>query len=205
MNILEVENISKSFGKKIILREVSFNAQQGKIIGIIGENGSGKSTLLRILVGLLSSNSGTVKVQGTLGYCPQEPLVFESLTVRENFEYFATAYDMKRKKNVSWKAAKNELVERFQFQQYEDVLVSQLSGGTKQKLNLCLSLLHSPDLLILDEPYAAFDWVTYLYFWDFISELRDLRKSLILVSHFIYDRSKIDLTFELKEGILKCV
>ena len=202
--ILEVESVSKSFGRKRVLDQVSFHAERGKITGIIGENGSGKTTLLKIIVGLLSATNGTTRLHGSTGYCPQEQLVFSSLTLRENLNFFATAYGLSRAADQDWKSVVEELVERFRLGDYLDMLVSKLSGGTKQKLNLCLALIHSPDLLILDEPYAAFDWESYLYFWDFVTEFKERGKSFLIVSHIIYDRSIIDQVYELKEGQLKC-
>lgn len=79
--IIEVENISKSFGRRVVLRDASFLIRKGEITGIVGENGAGKTPLLKILIGLLTHNSGTVWIKGTVGYCPQEMLVFERLTV----------------------------------------------------------------------------------------------------------------------------
>ena len=85
-----------------------------------------------------------------------------------------------------------------------DTLVSRLSGGTKQKLNLILALIHSPELLILDEPYAAFDWESYLYFWKLVERLKAQGVSFLIISHLIYDRSHIDRIYELRNGGLIC-
>jgi len=204
-NMLIVKNVSKSFGRHVVLKGVSFQIQRGEIVGIVGENGAGKSTLLKIIMGLLPPNSGSVKIQGGVGYCPQETMVFERLTVRENFQYFATAYGLNRKGGEpSWESRMDVLIKQFHFKKYENMLFSQLSGGTKQKLNLSLSILHSPEIIVLDEPYAAFDWETYLHFWNYALEMRSQGNSIILVSHFVYDRSKIDTLYELKEGRVKC-
>jgi ABC-type multidrug transport system ATPase subunit len=204
--ILEVGHVAKSFGSRNVLRDVTFKMQRGEILGIVGENGSGKSTLLRILVGLLPPAAGKVTAHGSVGYCPQELLIFETLTVQENFRYYVSAYGLDQTRDTSlWEGAKNDLLERFRFRQYANMLVSELSGGTKQKLNLSLALLHSPDILILDEPYSGFDWETYLHFWDFAGELRSQGRSILVVSHFVYDRSKFNALLELKDGVLQCV
>lgn len=205
-DLLEVRNVAKSYGKKNVLKDVSLSMRSGQLIGISGENGSGKSTLLKIIVGLLKPNAGAVSMRKRVGYCPQDMLVFETLTVEENFAYFAAAYGLTRRgKQAAWEEKKNHLLKRFQFAPYNDVIVSTLSGGTKQKLNLSLALLHSPGLLILDEPYSGFDWETYLHFWDYARELQSEGKGILIVSHFIYDRQKFDALFELKEGVLRCV
>lgn len=203
--ILSIENVSKSFGSYVVLRNISFHAKKGEIVAVVGENGAGKSTLLKILTGLLAPSTGAVKIQGVMGYCPQETTVFEKLTVNENFLYFATAYGIASAgEQPSWESRKNELLKRFNFQKYENRQVSQLSGGTKQKLNLSISILHSPDIIVLDEPYAAFDWETYLHFWEYALEMRSLGKTILLVSHFVYDHSRIDTLLELKDGRISC-
>ena len=83
-----------------------------------------------------------------------------------------------------------------------DTRVARLSGGTRQKLNLVLALMHSPELLILDEPYAAFDWESYLYFWKLVATLKEKGTSFLIVSHLVYDQKNIDRIFELKKGKL---
>lgn len=205
-SVLDVRRVAKSFGRHQVLRDVSFRMGQGEIVGIVGENGAGKSTLLQILLGLSAPHAGDVAVRGRVGYCPQDLMIFETLTVRENFRYFAAAYGLLQpKRTAPWEARMAALLRRFRFQQYEHTLAANLSGGTKQKLNLSLALLHAPDVLILDEPYTGFDWETYLHFWGLAEELRDRGNSLLIVSHFVYDRSKFDRLFELTEGVLRCV
>lgn len=178
--ILSVANIAKSFGRHQVLRNVTLEMRKREIVGIAGENGSGKSTLLKIIVGLLSPNAGTISAQEKIGYCPQEMLIFETLTVAENFAYFATAYGLTGKNQTNpWRETEKHLLERFRFEPYEDGLVSTLSGGTKQKLNFCLAVLHRPELLILDEPYSGFDWETYLHFWEYAEELKAAGKCIL--------------------------
>jgi ABC-type multidrug transport system ATPase subunit len=204
--ILKVLDIVKSFGRRSVLNGVSLSMRRGELSGIVGENGAGKSTLLKILVGLTVADSGNVMTNGRIGYCPQDSLVFETLTVKENFHYFASAYGLERNKEDGgdWEKEKDVLLEHFKFKQYENALVSTLSGGTKQKLNLSLALLHAPDILILDEPFTGFDWETYLHFWKLTEALRSAGKSLLIVSHFIYDREKFDRIYELKDGVIEC-
>jgi ABC-type multidrug transport system ATPase subunit len=204
-HILRVNHIAKTFGRRKVLNDISFQVDKGKILAIMGENGAGKSTLLKIMVGLLKPDAGNIELHGSLGYCPQELMIFERLTMWENLKYFYTAYNLE--KNPSLREEKKVLgkwLERFKFEEYRDMQAGQLSGGTKQKLNLTLALMHEPDILILDEPYAAFDWQTYLHFWELAAEFRDKGKSVIVVSHIIYDKTKIDLLYQLKEGNLQC-
>jgi ABC-type multidrug transport system ATPase subunit len=203
---LAARHVAKSFGRRPVLRGVTFEVRGGEIAGVVGENGAGKSTLLKILVGLLAPSGGEVEVRGRVGFCPQDLMVYEALTVAENMEYFATAYGMRpHAPRSTFPARKAELLERLGFVPYEHTRVSRLSGGTKQKLNLCLALLHVPDVLILDEPYAGFDWETYLRFWELAGSLRTQGGSILVVSHLVHDRSRFDRLYELQDGLLRCV
>lgn len=203
--VLRTLHVAKSFGRHRVLRDVSFELRQGELVGVVGENGTGKSTLLKILVGLLAPSAGRVWIDGRTGYCPQGLAVFEALTVAENFRYFAEAYALDRRAQPrGWQAVKGDLVERFRLAEHEHRLVFELSGGTKQKLNLCVALLHSPDVLILDEPYSGFDWETYLRFWDYAEGQRSAGRSVLIVSHFVNDRGRFDRILALKDGALQC-
>jgi ABC-2 type transport system ATP-binding protein len=202
--LIYAENISKSFGKNNVLKNVSFQIRDAELNGLVGENGTGKSTLLKIIVGLLNSDSGSFKVEGKRGYCPQEQLLFERLTVRENFIYFAQAYNIKSPRN-GFEANLNNILREFNFINVKNKIVSELSGGTKQKLNLALALIHNPDVLILDEPYSGFDWETYLHFWEITERLRAEGKSIFIVSHLIHDQEKFNRIYKLHNGELKCV
>lgn len=205
-NILEVRGAAKSFGRRSIFRDVSFDLRPGEVVGITGENGSGKTTLLRIVVGLIRPDEGSVAVRGRLGYCPQDMAVFDTLTVRENFAFFAAAYGLGGSvRDGAWAAEMARLLDRFRFSSYEGAVVSTLSGGTRQKLNFCLSVLQGPDLLVLDEPYSGFDWETYLHFWEFAADLRRGGRSVLVVSHFVYDRGPFDRVYKLGPGGLACV
>ncbi|MDH4197345.1 MAG: ABC transporter ATP-binding protein [Candidatus Aminicenantes bacterium] len=205
VDVLEVRNVAKAFGRRRVLRDVNFSLRRGEMVGIVGENGSGKTTMLKIIVGLLSPSAGEVSVREKVGYCPQEMLVFETLTVDENFAYFAAAYGLRQGPGTDgWRDRERFLLSRFRFAPYKDMLVSNLSGGTRQKLNLSLAVLHEPGLLILDEPYSGFDWETYLYFWEYAAALKAAGACFLVVSHFLYDRGKFDKVYELREGVLRC-
>ncbi len=199
---IEVRHVRKAFGRRVVLEDVTFKLERGTLASIEGENGTGKSTLLKIIVGLIAPSAGEVSMHGRPGYCPQEANVFDTLTVREHFRYFGIAYGLSEDK---WRAAMGALLDSLHFAKYESFLISQLSGGTKQKLNLALALLHDPDLLVLDEPYAGFDWETYLRFWNIAAELKARGKSILVVSHLVYDRAKFDSLLRLSEGVLQCV
>jgi len=197
--ILKVENIAKAFGKNNVLKNVSFEMSSSSLYGIVGENGSGKSTLLKIIVGEWKSDAGKISAEGRLGYCPQNTLLFSQLTVDEHFRYFAAAYGIEKATLISRSEA---LMNRFNFKKYQKEKVVNLSGGTQQKLNLAIALLHQPSLLILDEPYNGFDWDTYLRFWDYANQLREEGCAILVVTHFLTEKERFDKIYNLEQGQL---
>jgi ABC-type multidrug transport system ATPase subunit len=198
--ILKAENIAKSFGKKSVLRDVSLNMDAGSLEGIVGENGSGKSTLLKIIVGRWKADKGSISINGRMGYCPQKILLFPQLTVNENFRYFSAAYKLSKKEYLN---SRDILLEYFNFRNFMNERIENLSGGTQQKLNLSLALLHQPDLLILDEPYNGFDWDTYLRFWEYADNLQNNGCAILIVTHLISEKQRFDRIYNLENGYLK--
>jgi ABC-type multidrug transport system ATPase subunit len=170
----------------------------GEVVGLVGENGSGKSTLMKVLVGALAADAGTIERQGRLGYCPQEPVVYERLTCDEHFELFGHAYRMPPAEE---RASRRRLYETLGFERYAGTRADQLSGGTLSKLNLGLALLADPEVLLLDEPYAGFDFDTYLRFWDLVAERRTGGRSVLIISHFVVDEDRFDRIVQLRDGL----
>jgi ABC-2 type transport system ATP-binding protein len=207
--LLAAGGISKSYGKRRILHDVSLEVRAGSIVGICGENGAGKSTLLRILMGLLPPDTGSVSCGVRTGYCPQQVQLFDQLTVDEHFRYYACAYATRAngrslRSATELKRRTDELKDMLQLFPANGQQVRALSGGTQQKLNLALALLHDPQLLILDEPYAGFDWETYLRFWDIAGELRAAGKGILIVSHLVFDHKQFNTLCTLAHGALTC-
>jgi ABC-2 type transport system ATP-binding protein len=203
--VVRATGVRKSFGRDVwplrrrveVLKGADLHVCQGELVGLVGENGSGKSTLMEILVGLLARDGGEVERPARLGYCPQLPMLWEKLTVEEHFALFARAYGMDDAQRDRAAAA---LLEELQFTRYHGYRVEQLSGGTRQKLNLALALMHEPELLLLDEPYAGFDWETYLRFWDMSERRRDAGMGILIVSHFLTERERLDRVYTLVNG-----
>lgn len=194
--VLAVTGVMRRFGRRAVLRGVSFTAHPGEMIGIVGENGAGKTTLLRVIAGLIAPSHGRVGVRGRLGYCPQEPQVHAALTIAQNLEWFGAAYGLD---DLGWAEA---LLDRLAFGQYRRTLVCNLSGGTRQKLNLVLTLMHRPQVLLLDEPYQGFDWETYLRFWEIAEEGRRAGQAIVVVSHLLHERGRFDRLLRLQDGVL---
>jgi ABC-2 type transport system ATP-binding protein len=194
--VLVAEDIRKSYGHRRVLTGADLTVEPGRLVAVVGENGAGKSTLLKTLAGTLAADSGTVRLHGRLGYCPQEAVVSDNLTVGQHLRYFAAAYrlpDLGRGE---------ELLERLGFATFRDTNAGALSGGTRQKLNLTLALLHDPDVLLLDEPYQGFDWETYLRFWDLVGDLRERGKAVVVITHLVFEQERFDVLADLKDGRL---
>jgi ABC-type multidrug transport system ATPase subunit len=192
--IIAARQVQKAYGRRPVLRGVDLDVAAGALVAIVGENGAGKSTLLQVLAGTLAVDAGSVDVGGSVGYCPQEPVLNEALTVDQHLRYFAAAYRLRTLRRAE------ELLEVLQFSDYRDRVVEELSGGTRQKLNLALALLHDPDVLLLDEPYQGFDWETYLRFWDLVDELRNRGKAIIVITHLVFERQRFDRLYSLEQG-----
>ncbi|WP_302080759.1 ABC transporter ATP-binding protein [Salinibaculum rarum] len=182
-----------------VLDGATLHVERGQVVGIMGENGSGKSTLMGILAGVLDHDAGVVDRAGTIGWCPQEPRLYDRLTVDETFDLFGTAYGMTDEEIVE---AREWLTDVLDFERFRDRQVRNLSGGNRQKVNLSVALMHQPDLLLLDEPYTGFDWETFLAFWDLTEELRARGVGVAIISHIINERDRFDVVYELHDGHL---
>lgn len=194
MLLLRANNIKKSYHKNRVLKGISLTAESGKLIGIVGENGSGKSTLLKVLAGDIKADNGNVDVAGSIGYCPQRSIINKSLTIAEHIEFFKAAYQTKSMTYV------DHLIDELRIHKYKNKQANTLSEGTLQKLNLILALMSQPSILLLDEPYQGFDWESYLKFWDLVEELKDDNRTIIVVSHLLFERNKFDHIWQLKSG-----
>lgn len=205
--VLSVANVEKAFRRGLLRREVnhvlrgvSFDLSPGSMVGLVGENGSGKSVLMKIIAGSLHADEGSVTIGGRLGYCPQIPMLYDKLTCDETFRLFGRAYGLGRAEIESRAEA---MYETFGFERFRDELVEHLSGGTRQKLNLAIALLHEPELILLDEPYSGFDWETYQAFWRIADGLRREGCTILVISHFIQERAHFDRILELRAGRLE--
>ena len=181
--MLEIKNLNKKFGKFQALNNMSMMIEKGELFGFVGPNGAGKTTTMRIVAGLLSADSGEVlldgenllsdsrKLKGKIGYMPDFFGVYDNLKAIEYMEFFASIY------GINGKAAKSlsyELMELVNLSGKEDCYVDTLSRGMKQRLCLARSLVHNPELLILDEPASGLDPRARFEMKEILSNLREM-------------------------------
>ncbi|MFD3729959.1 ATP-binding cassette domain-containing protein [Streptomyces sp. NPDC058632] len=194
---MEVRDVHHAYRRRAVLRGIDMRLRAGTLCGIVGENGTGKSTLLKILSGELRPTRGTVRHSDRFGYCPQHVVLNDALTVRQHLRFFQRAYRLTDLRYAE------QVMDVLGFAGYADERAGILSGGTRQKLNVTLALMHDPRVLLLDEPYQGFDWDTYQRFWDLAVRLRDAGRSVLVISHLAYDTERLDELWRLDGGVLR--
>lgn len=187
--------ISKSLGGRSVLSEVNLEVGAGEAVGIVGANGSGKTTLLRICAGLLDPDRGEIHRSDRIGYCPQEPGLVDLLNADEHLVLFGSGLRLSRGEALE---DGRRILESLGFPISDGTVARDLSGGTRQKLNLALALLGDPDLLLLDEPYQGFDLGSYIDFWSHVDSWRMQGKAVVIVTHLLTETKRVDRTVELR-------
>jgi ABC-2 type transport system ATP-binding protein len=195
VELLAVSGIYKHYGGKLVLEDAALSVRGGEAVAIIGENGAGKSTLLGICAGLIRPDRGQIHVGGRVGYCPQEPGLFDLLSADEHIALFAPALGLSRRQALDHG---HELLAEFAFPIGDRSSARQLSGGARQKLNLALALLADPPILLLDEPYQGFDHGAYVSFWEHVSRWKSTGLAIVIVTHLLADTSLVDRVVALR-------
>ncbi len=206
MNI-EVKNISKRYGKKQILRNISFEVPEGTAVGIAGTNGSGKSTLLGVLAGTIKADSGSLIYNGSnilgnagslspaVGYVPQGTPLFEELSAKDNLLLWYTSAQLKYE-------LANGVLAMLGIREFLNKRVSKMSGGMKKRLSIGCSMAGHPRLLLLDEPTAALDIVCKREITKYLDEFRKKGGVVIIATHDAEELKMCDSLYILKGGSL---
>ncbi len=205
---VEMENVSKSFGKKQILSDIDIAIDEGMIYGLIGPSGSGKTTLVKMMVGIAEPDEGKIQLFGVkvpnlkllekVGYMAQADALYTELTGKENLSFFASLYPMKaaeRKKRIEYAANIVNLTDEL------GKRVSAYSGGMKRRLSLAIALVHNPKLLILDEPTVGMDPELRLSVWTELLKLKNnQQKTIIITTHVMDEAERCDIVSLVREG-----
>jgi ABC-2 type transport system ATP-binding protein len=191
--------VSKRFGDRVALREVSFQAAPGELLAIIGPNGAGKTTLLSILAGILSPTSGSVsRPPAEVGWVPQQPAVYGKLSVAENLRLFA-----RLEKVDDPEAVVARMLEQTGLGERARDEVSTLSGGNRQRLNIAVGLLAEPPVLLLDEPSSSLDPRQRARLWEFVGTLARGGTTIVYSTHNVAEAERYaDRVLVLADGEL---
>jgi ABC-2 type transport system ATP-binding protein len=193
-NAIEIRNFTKLFGEFVAVNNVSFDVKKGEVFGFLGPNGSGKTTVIRMILGLLNPTSGSghilgcdiaedrEKLRSRIGYMSQKFSLYEELTVEENLDFYGGVYCIQKNKLLE---KKKEILTMADLQGREKMIVSNLSGGWKQRLALGCSIIHDPEILLLDEPTGGVDPIARRQFWDIIYKLSKQGVTILVTTHYM--------------------
>ncbi|KAA3613068.1 MAG: ABC transporter ATP-binding protein [Calditrichaeota bacterium] len=212
--IVEVENLTRTFGQFTAVDNISFKVEKGEIFGFLGANGAGKTTTIRMLCGLLSPSSGSALVSGfdiykefeqiklNIGYMSQKFSLYDDLTIKENVEFYGGIYGLSR---AQIKKRTEELLDYLKLDEHANKLTSSIPVGWKQRLALSTALLHDPDIVFLDEPTSGVDPVSRRNFWMLIYELTGQGKTVFVTTHFMDEAEYCNRLSIMKDGIIAAI
>ncbi|MFQ5583117.1 MAG: ABC transporter ATP-binding protein [Calditrichia bacterium] len=201
MNAIEIQNFSKSYGDVEAVKNVSLSIGKGELFGVIGPDGAGKTTLMRSVVTLLLPTAGSIVVNGLdvtkntreirsgIGYMPQRFSLYQDLTVEQNLGFFADIFQVP----VEERAKRLDQLYRFsRLEPFKKRLAGALSGGMKQKLALSCALIHTPEILVLDEPTFGVDPVSRQEFWDILRSIRQEGTTIFVSTAYMDEADQCD-------------
>ncbi len=194
--MFHAEGVTKSYRSKSVLRGANLTVERGESVALVGENGAGKSTFMNICAGVLTPDSGTIRIDGSLGWCPQQPGLVDLLNAEEHLNLLAAG-------TADPAAARTRALDMLDVLGFDlaDTTVSRdLSGGQRQKLNL--ALLDDPQVLLLDEPYQGFDHGTYVNLWDQIARWTNEGRAVIVITHLLAERNRVSRVAEVANGVI---
>jgi ABC-2 type transport system ATP-binding protein len=204
---IEFQNVVKRYGKVDALRGVSFTVNKGEMFGLIGPDGAGKTTSIRALCGLIHTDEGTIRVlghdpieqhrriTGSVGYLSQRFSLYGDLSIDENIAFFAEIHGVN-----DFHARRDRLLEMTQLTKFRDRLADQLSGGMKQKLALACTLVHEPQVIVLDEPTTGVDPVSRREFWKLLSRFLAQGITILMSTPYLDEAERCSRIALLHEG-----
>jgi ABC-2 type transport system ATP-binding protein len=209
---IRVENVSKSFGKKQVITDVTFEIYKGEIFGMLGPSGAGKTTIVKMMAGIDEASNGTIFVFDTkmphlpmmkrIGFMAQSDALYNDLTAFENLQFFSMIYGLKGAKQ---KKRIEEVAELVNLTNDLKKPVHAYSGGMKRRLSLAVALLHEPDLLILDEPTVGIDPVLRQAIWEELRRIREKGTTIVVTTHVMDEAEKCQRLAMIRNGRLIAV
>lgn len=208
--VIQAEQLCRSFGPLMAVRDLNLQVAKGRIYGFLGPNGSGKTTAIRVLTGLLAPSSGSVQVLGLdlpqaaellrrrIGYMTQKFSLYDDLTVQENLQFIARIYGLSRQTQQQRIA---ELLRLYGLEERKSQLAGRMSGGQRQRLSLAASTLHRPELLFLDEPTSAVDPENRREFWEQLFDLSDQGTTILVSTHYMDEAERCHCLAILENGV----
>lgn len=212
-NALVLDRVTKKYGDIVAVRELSLSIARGEMFGLIGPDGAGKTTTIRLMCGLLKVDAGALRVLGrdpvrdhahvtqSIGYLSQRFSLYGDLSVDENLAFFAEIHGL-RINDQGIKARRTRLLELTQLAPFRDRLADQLSGGMKQKLALACTLVHEPQVILLDEPTTGVDPVSRREFWKLLSEFLSQGITILMATPYLDEAERCARVALLHEGRL---
>ena len=209
MAVIEFDRVTKQYGALRALAELSFTVERGEMFGLIGPDGAGKTTSIRTACGLIAHDGGTVRVLGrdplkehaamtaAVGYLSQRFSLYGDLTIDENIAFFAEIHGIRR-----YREARDRLLAMTQLTPFRTRRADRLSGGMKQKLALACTLVHEPQLLLLDEPTTGVDPVSRREFWKLLSEFLSHGLTIVMATPYLDEAERCGRVALLHEGRL---
>lgn len=213
--MIEVKNISKSFGKIRAVKDLSFEIKKGEIFGFLGPNGAGKTTTIKILLGILKPDNGEIlfekksifenieNYRKRIGYVSQEVSLYKDLNIFENAEFRAGIYGVKKEKFLeNYKI----LLGKFELKQWEKELVKNLPTGIERRASILCALIHEPEILFLDEPTSGMDPLSrFKFFNELIRELKGKGKTILITTHYMEEAEYFERILLIHNGEKKAL
>jgi len=208
MHPIEVSHIAKSFGDTQAVADVSFDVERGEIFGLLGPNGAGKTTAIRIMLDIFKPESGTVSILGgpmtdekksLIGYMPEERGLYQDVPLERCLLYLASLKDVS---NHEARQRLGEYLERFDLTEHKNKKVKELSKGMQQKAQIIITLLHQPELVVIDEPFTALDPLNVQLVKDLMCDLRQQGVTIIMSTHQMHQVEELcDRILLIDDGI----
>ena len=203
---ISIKNMNFSYTKEKFISDLNIDIPKSSSVGLIGPSGSGKTTIIKLILGLLSPQEGSIKINNQnyshndLGYMPQQYALYEELSVSENLEIFSNLNNISKKSEVEKRS--NDLLNLIELSDKAKELVRNLSGGMKQRLSMAIAMINNPQILLLDEPTVGIDPVLRESFWKHFKKLNENEITILITSHVMDDAMKCDKVIFFIEGTI---